>query len=381
MNRLWIRITLLFTVVLMTAITIPIVLVALFGSFDGPHSFDDNDHRHYEEYVEEKDPLVVDEQSADGRPQRGPRSIRNAWSIIPSIVLRLAFGIAILGALAGGIASFLISRPFSKMAEAANNIGSGDFDQRVEIKGPREITALATAFNGMVSDLQEAETLRSNLIADVSHELRTPLTILEGNLRAVLDGVYTLDETEVANLYGQTRVLTRLVEDLHLLSRAEAQQLSLNLGPLSIADILTETHANFEPLAADSDVAIKLSLPVKLADVYADRQRIHQILGNLVSNALRHTPAGGSITLAAQALEGQIEIRIIDTGSGIEPEHLPHLFDRFYRTDKSRSRETGGSGLGLAIVKAMLEAQNGTIRAHSDGQGTGTTICLTLPTA
>ncbi len=381
MNRLWIRITLLFTLVLMTAITIPIVLIALFGDFDRPSDFDANDQQRYEERVADAEEEAHTDVPRTGPPRRGPRSIKHAWSVIPSIVLRIAFGIAILGALAGGIASFLISRPFSKMAEAASNIGSGDFGQRVDLKGPREITSLATAFNGMASDLQKAETLRNNLIADVSHELRTPLTVLEGNLRAVLDGVYTLDETEVANLYGQTRVLTRLVEDLHLLSRAEAQQLSLNLGKLSISKILTETIANFEPLATDNGITLNLVAPHSLPDVYADRQRVHQILGNLMSNALRHTPNDGQITLEATTLEDVVQIQVTDTGTGIDAEHLDHLFDRFYRTDKSRSRETGGSGLGLAIVKAMVEAQHGTIQASSAGQDQGTTITLTLPVA
>lgn len=385
MDRLWVRITLLFTVVLTTAIAIPILLIAVFGSFETDaeraQRIERIEERHAELEAAER-AIETDEITApNGGHIRKGRGIwpRQVWERIPSVIFRLALGMATLGAIAGSIASRLISRPFSKMALAANMIGQGDFTHRVEVSGPREIEALSTAFNSMAADLQESEALRSNLLADVSHELRTPLTVLEGNLRGVIDGVFTLDDAELANLYGQTNLLIRLVEDLHLLSRAEAKQLPLNLGQIDLGQLVQEAAFNFELLAKEQAIALETSVSEGLPLVLADRQRVHQILANLFSNAVRHTPAGGTITATVQQDGPMVTINVTDTGAGIAAEHLPYLFDRFYRTDKSRSRETGGSGLGLAIASVMCEALGGSLTAASPGIGLGTTFTISLP--
>ena len=240
---------------------------------------------------------------------------------------------------------------------------------------------LTTAFNTMAADLQHASELRTSLMADVSHELRTPLTVLEGNLRAALDHVYELDEEQIANLYEQTRHLIRLVNDLRELALAEAAQLPLDLQALDIAPIVQETAAAFELLGEEKGILLQTQITPGLPPIYADRVRVRQVLHNLLANALRHTPSGGAIIIAAQPEPASVALSVVDSGEGIDPQAIAHVFDRFYRTDPSRSRDTGGSGLGLAIVKALVEAQNGSVEAASPGHGQGSVFTLHLPYA
>jgi two-component system OmpR family sensor kinase/two-component system sensor histidine kinase BaeS len=213
--------------------------------------------------------------------------------------------------------------------------------------------------------------------------LRTPLSVLQGNLRAILDDVYVLDKSEIARLYDQTRLLSRLVKDLRELALAEAGQLQLNLQSTDLIKLVEDTAATFEPIAEAEGVTLSVQMPGDLPPVQADAVRIGQVLHNLLDNALRHTPAGGSIALGAgresdQTSQAWLEVR--DTGEGIAPEDLPHVFDRFYRADPTRSRATGGAGLGLAIVRAIVEAHGGQVSAASDGvPGHGSTITMTLP--
>ncbi len=298
-------------------------------------------------------------------------------NLFESIVLAAAVGIA------GGVAaSWILVAPITKLAKAAQAIGAGDLSARVELKrNSTEIDALAHAFNKMAADLQHAANLRNNLMADVSHELRTPLTVLEGNLRAALDHVYELDDEQIANLYEQTRHLIRLVNELRELTLAEAAQLPLDPQPFDLRLLVQETVAVFEPLAEEQQIKLLINLPANLPLVSADRSRIRQVLHNLLVNALRHTPAAGQITLAALPVAGRVRLTMQDTGEGIDPQHIEHIFDRFYRTDPSRTRETGGSGLGLAIVKAIVEAHGGRASASSAGAGKGTIFTIDLPLA
>lgn len=300
----------------------------------------------------------------------------------PREVVRRLFnfmGLSALVGLVGGAAiGRYISTPISHLAEAAERVGKGDLNARVPVRGSQEIQALATAFNRMAADLQHAETLRKNMMADVSHELRTPLTVLEGNLRAALDEVYKLDEAEIASLYGQTAHLIRLVNDLRELALAESRQIRMEKQPTDVQFLITETIQMLEPLAYDKAVSLVYQ-PNPLPMVMADEVRIRQVLINLLTNALRHTPTGGQIHIAA-ALNGRVvQICIRDTGDGIAPDQLAFVFERFYRADKSRSRETGGTGLGLAIVKAIIEAHGGQVSVHSAGLGQGSQFVLSLP--
>jgi two-component system OmpR family sensor kinase/two-component system sensor histidine kinase BaeS len=238
----------------------------------------------------------------------------------------------------------------------------------------------------MAAALEQAETLRRNLIADVAHELRTPLSVLQGNLRAILDDVYPLDKTEVANLYDQTRLLSRLVNDLHDLAQAEAGQLQLRLQPTDMASLVHKAAAAFGPVAEARGVTLTCQAPAELPPMLADSARLTQVLHNLLTNALHFTPAGGTISLSAGQngkLNGQppsLWLSVRDTGEGILPEHLPHVFDRFYRADPARSRATGGSGLGLAIARAIVEAHGGEMSVASDGvPGRGSVFTVHLP--
>lgn len=289
--------------------------------------------------------------------------------------------------LIGGLLSILmgiwvsrqLTAPLDELALAAQAIGAQQLDRRVQVKGTEEIRAVAQAFNDMAHALEEAQHLRRNLLADIAHELRTPLTVLQGNLRAILDDVYALDKEEVARLYDQTRYLSRLVEDLHVLAQAEAHELPLNWLGVDVGRLLHTTAAAFQPLAESQGVSLQVETPSVLPLVRADAARLTQVLHNLLSNALRHTPAGGVVTLRAGRSAETIHLEVADTGEGIEARHLPYVFERFYRTDQSRRRDTGGVGLGLAIARAIVEAHGGVIRAASPGPNQGSTFTIDLP--
>ncbi|MEZ4678660.1 MAG: ATP-binding protein [Caldilineaceae bacterium] len=315
-------------------------------------------------------------------PARPPRGRFNPWRDIPENMLRSFVVASFFGIIGGIAASRMLSAPITKLANAVHAIGAGNLSTRVDIgEHSREIDELTAAFNKMATDLQRAAELRNNLMADVSHELRTPLTVLEGNLRAALDHVYELDDEQIANLYEQTRHLIRLVNELRELALAEAAQLPLDQEPVDLTDLIEETVAVFEPLAEEKHVHLRAETAVDLPLVLGDRSRLRQVMHNLLANALRHTERDGRVTVrGANGIDG-ITIAIQDTGEGMEPEQLRHVFDRFYRTDPSRSRESGGSGLGLAIVKAIVEAHSGKVGVTSAGLGQGSTFTVTLPAA
>lgn len=283
----------------------------------------------------------------------------------PNLLIPLPIG-TLFGILASIWLSRKLVRPLTNLAAASRALGKNDFSQRVALQGTDEINVLAASFNEMAAQLEHTETVRQHMLADISHELRTPLAGLEGTLRATLDGVFELDKQHISNLYGQTRHLSRLVDDLHLLARAEARRLTLDKTPTDLATLLHELLDVFRLLADDAEITLREEI-TPTAPVAVDAGRIRQVVSNLLNNALRHTPAGGTITLALKQNDGSAEIRVTDTGEGISAEHLPHLFDRFYRADGSRSRDTGGTGLGLAITKALVEAHGGVISAESNG--------------
>ena len=308
-----------------------------------------------------------------GRP-----TVREVWRDLPEGFAGLLLITGTIGTISGVLASRMLSAPITQLAAAAHRIGEGDLSTRVELGGSSEIKDLAHSFNKMASDLQRAEELRNNLMADVSHELRTPLTALEGNLRAALDHVYALDEEELAHLYGQTRHLIQLVNDLRELALAEAHKLPLHKKKVDLAALIHETRWTFEPLAEEKEISLVYRLADGLPTLALDEARIRQVLHNLIANALRHTPNGGSITISAQAKEDGVTLSIADTGEGVDPVQLPYIFDRFYRVDKSRTRESGGTGLGLAIVKAIVEEHGGNVTAESSGSGQGMMVHIGL---
>ena len=291
-----------------------------------------------------------------------------------------------LTAAAGGILLVsLISRrvltPVRSLSVAAGRLGQGDLSQRVAPSGVGEIGQLSTTFNSMAANLEQAEQQRRNLVADVAHELRTPLSNIQGYLEAVKDGLLQPDEETIDTLLQQVSHLSHLVEDLRVLAMAEAGVLQLNRGPDAIQDILRRSTDAFRPRAEARGVSVDLDLPETLPLVDIDRTRIGQVLTNLMENALAHTPDSGSITISAEeASRSTVRVTIADSGEGIPSDDLPHIFDRFYRVDPSRTRATGGAGIGLTIVKQLIELHGGTVRAESFA-GEGSRFIFELPVA
>ncbi len=290
-----------------------------------------------------------------------------------------------LGILLGLLISRTLAAPLAELAGAARAFGAHDWGRRVSVHGlaqTAEVSSVARAFNDMADALQNAETQRRNLMADVAHELRTPLTVLQGNLRALLDGVYPLERAEIATLYDETRLLSRLVDDLRQLALAEAGQLPLNLQTVDAAALAAATLNKFSAAAEEKHIALKTDLPTSLPYVRADGDRLAQVLQNLLSNALRHTASGGQVTLSAGPVRAErgdmLRIEVSDTGEGIAPADLPHVFDRFYRADRSRPHRGGSTGLGLAIAKSFVEAMGGAIGVESR-PSQGSHFWFTLP--
>ncbi|MCS7221670.1 MAG: ATP-binding protein [Anaerolineae bacterium] len=281
----------------------------------------------------------------------------------------------------GLILSRALAAPLAHLTAAVRGVAAGDLSQRVPEQGPEEVAELGRAFNQMTEALARAEELRRNLVADVAHELRTPLTVIQGNLRAILDGVYPLEASEIATIYDETRLLSRLVDDLRELAQAEAGQLPLERRPVDMGELIQTAITGFGPVASEHQVTLTAEVAPDLPMVHVDPDRISQVLRNLLSNALRHTPSGGQVTVMAQAgPEGFITLRVQDTGSGIALEDLPHVFERFWRADRSRARRTGGTGLGLAIARHLVEIHGGKIGVESR-PGQGATFWFTLPVA
>ncbi len=276
-----------------------------------------------------------------------------------------------------------ILRPLRKLESGVAAISRGDLAARVEETGRRdELGRLAANFNHMAASLQEQELLRRRLVSDLAHELRTPLSVVQGNLQALLDGVYPLSRAELQTVYNETELLVRLVHDLHELAQAEAGKLPLALQDIELLPALQHMADLFRPLADKRGVELALGSVPRDLTVRADTDRLLQILHNLIGNALRHTPAGGVVTLqAAPDARDSVRISVTDSGPGILPRDLSHIFDRFYQADvrpTDPDSHTAGAGLGLAIVKALSEAHGGTVGVDSR-PGEGATFWFDLP--
>lgn len=273
-----------------------------------------------------------------------------------------------------------ISRPLSELTVATQQIAEGAYGKRVEITGYQEVERLGAAFNTLSQNLSRNETLRKNMIADISHELRTPLAAQRGYLEALDDGVMGFDREALEVLARNNLLLSRLVEDLRQLALADAGQLELHLRPLDIGQTLREAAEDFAHASQEGGVGVALSISRGLPELKGDPERLSQVISNLLQNALAHSPRGGSITLEAKREGEEVVVSVSDQGPGIDREELPMIFERFYRTDRSRTRESGGSGLGLSIARSLVDAQGGRMWAESEC-GKGTTILFTLPQA
>ncbi len=265
--------------------------------------------------------------------------------------------------------------PVGDMIEASGRVESGDFSTRVPERGPREVRTLARAFNDMSARLEEVEQQRRSALADVSHELRTPLTVIQGNLEALLDGVYPADAAHLQPILEETRLMERLIEDLRTLTLAEAGSLALHREPTDIGALLTEAAAGYRTQADEAGVTLTVTAAPRLPTVDVDPSRIREVVANLLTNALRYTLRDGKVAVSAAVAGDNVEVTVHDTGSGIPRDQLDRIFDRFYR-----SPDSPGSGLGLPIAKSLVEAHGGLMTAAS-GPGDGTTVRFTLPSS
>lgn len=318
-------------------------------------------------------PLVVDGQTigyllalAPGRNELTQQA-QHFLNQVNQALLQAGLLAGILGLLLGLVIARSLAAPLNRLARAAQRVAAGDLSQRVEPAGAAEVAAVGRSFNLMATSLEQAEQARQAMVADIAHELRTPLSVVQGNLQAILDGVYPLDATEIQVVYDETLVLHRLIDDLRELARAEAGQLDLALQPIDLAALIERSRSLFAERAAEQGITLQATPAAGVPRVQADLDRTRQVLHNLLANALRYTPAGGTVTLAVEELPTQkfVRVTVADTGTGIAPGDLPHVFERFWRADRSRSRAQGGSGLGLAIAERLVTAQGGAIGVDS----------------
>jgi two-component system OmpR family sensor kinase len=372
--------------------------------------------------LEQGVPLTVNGQRVGTLLVVAPQSSPSA-ALTDNFLTALNRGILLAAVFAGLVALLLgavlvrqIIAPLRRLQSAAGAIAAGDLSQRVQVDSRDEVGDVAHSFNQMAEALERNERLRRHMIADIAHELRTPLTVIRGQLEALLDGVFPLTQEQLAPIYDEALLLSRLVADLRELALAEAGQLTIEHQPVDMGELAGRLVAAVQPAAADKDVALALHVSPPLPTVSADADRLSQVLHNLLSNALRHTPAGGRIevsvkTAAMEDLNGErssvwqqeiaalpgnrsaghaaqsstiepsdapVLVTVSDTGPGIPAEDLPYIFDRFYRADKSRSRAVGGSGLGLTIARYIVEAHGGRIWAESQ-VGEGTQVHFVIP--
>jgi signal transduction histidine kinase len=286
----------------------------------------------------------------------------------------------VAAAILGLLLARVITRPVRDLTDATRRLGEGALGQQVPVRSRDELGVLATQFNRMSTDLAHATELRRRMTADIAHDLRTPLTVIAGYLEALRDETLRPTEARFAAMHNETQILLRLVDDLHTLSLADAGELTLRRAPTNAAELLERVAQIYRDAAAQAGVALHVDSEAALPDLLIDSEQISRALSNLVSNALRYTPAGGRVTLRAMRVAAGVALVVRDTGAGIAPEHVPNVFERFYRADSSRQQATGGSGLGLAIVRSLVVAHGGTASVTST-IGQGTTFLLTLPIA
>ena len=315
----------------------------------------------------------------------GPNSdvVQNTRAAVSEALLWAA-GTAIIVAV---VLSIWLTRqvvsPVREMMLASREIAQGHYEKRVgtagDVDSTDELAQLALSFNQMAAQLERTEKMRRELIADVSHELRTPLTAIKGYSEGLVDGVLPANDEAYKQIHKEAERMQRLVSDLEELSRVEAEGFTVQTRPLSLAGLERSLRKQVGRQFADKGVSLQFKIPARLPHVMADEDRLGQILLNLLGNSLSYTPAGGRVLVSVARADGDVRIDVSDTGAGIAAEHLPLIFNRFYRVDKSRSRPGGGSGIGLTIAKRLVEAHGGRIWATSQGTGKGSTFSFTLP--
>ncbi|MBU0493248.1 MAG: HAMP domain-containing protein [Chloroflexi bacterium] len=322
-----------------------------------------------------------------GDPTRHTTEEQSFLDAVNAGVLGAALLAGSLALVAAALVARSLTTPLRRLTQAAHDLARGNLTQRVVIRGNDEVADLGQAFNSMAESLETAAEQRRQMTADIAHELRTPLSIVQGELEALLDGVYPLTTNSIEPIYQETRLLSRLVADLRELALADAGELRLERVPTDLGALVAKVLAGFERPAADKGVALTTEIGPGLPTLDVDPDRIRQVLANLLDNALRHTPAGGRVTVQAASHDGDVLVSVRDTGPGIAPADLPHVFERFYRGDRSRARVSGGAvrvgtgtGLGLAIARSLIEAHGGHMWVESV-PGQGAAFHITLGTA
>lgn len=287
------------------------------------------------------------------------------------IAALVAFGVGVL-------LTRQITRPIKALNSGAIRLADGQLDYRVKVKTNDEIGQLANSFNSLAASLEKGEKARRQMTADIAHELKTPLTVIEGTVDGILDGVFEASPEHLNSIKDQTAMLTRLIKDLRDLSLAESGQLKLNLEPLDFAALLRSMVSQYQIKAVEKKIKLVMDEQGLIPEIKADRLRVEQVVANLLTNAIRHTPEAGQILVSVRCEGKDILTSIADTGEGVNAGDLPHIFERFYRAGDSRARCEGGTGLGLSIVKQMVEAHGGMVWAESHA-GKGTVFSFTLP--
>jgi two-component system, OmpR family, sensor histidine kinase BaeS len=311
---------------------------------------------------------------AEGRPPESAIDLPAPFLLTGPFTIVVPIG---LGLIMAWFFSLRVARPIEVINRAAADLSAGKLDTRIELKGQfGEFFVVSNTLNKVAESLERLETERKSMIADIAHELRTPLTAIRTRLEGLEDGLLEFTPAEVQKLQHHTLLLSRLIEDLRTLSLADAGQLSLKKRPVDLADLLHSTLSGFEAKAKTKNIHLEVNIhPVRLE---VDPERITQVISNLVDNALRYTPNGGMVKVSIEKVDAVVQLSVQDSGPGIPKEALPHVFERFYRTDASRSRDSGGSGLGLAIVRTLVHLHSGQIEACNAETG-GAVFQITLP--
>jgi signal transduction histidine kinase len=327
-------------------------------------------------------PLIVDGQTVGQllNPSDFDRALLHTAQRILRRVLLASAVVAAIGTIV--VSLYLanrLTRPVRRLSDAARQYAHSRQNQPLPVESADELGLLTETFNEMTAALERQEQLRTQMVTDIAHELRTPLSVMKLEVEGMADGLQSTEAASIS-LYKEIERLQRLVEDLRQLSLADAGAVSLQLAVMELAPLLRQTAAVWQIQAEKSDRQLVTDIPPNLPPIYGDRDRLGQVLTNLLSNALRYTPPGGIVTLAARQQEGEVSFWVQDTGPGLDEADLPNVFERFYRADQSRSRDTGGSGLGLAIAKQWVLLHGGRIWAENGPNG-GAQFSVSLPTA